>query len=85
MQGMARFALDFQIGSETFQAQLAGKSWGDSLTHDFTQVRNYQVVLGLIAKAKSFTVLNSNGTAIARFKGNGSMKALQSYEACLSR
>ena len=84
MPGASRFALEFEVGSESYKAEFAGKSWGDSYTHDFTDVKNYQLVLGLIAEMRSVTVLNSNGSRLADFSGDGSGAALQAYGACVN-
>lgn len=83
MKGNVRFTLDFQLGNENYQAVLAGRSWGDGYTHDFTDVKHYHAVMGLISEARSFEVRNSNGVAIAQFSGNGSRAAAQSYASCL--
>jgi hypothetical protein len=84
MEGNVRFTIDFKVGSENYQAEFAGRSWGDSYTHDFTDVTNYHAVLGLIAKADAFSVRNSNGSIIAEFTGSGSSAAIRSYATCLS-
>lgn len=84
MQGAARFTLDFDLGKDTYQAEFAGKSWGDSYTYDFTDVKNYEVVLGMISKAKSFSVKNANDAVIVELRGKGSDRAIDAYEGCVA-
>lgn len=85
MEGNVRFFIDFEIKGENYKAEIAGKSWGDSYTHDFTDVKNYELILGLLAMAKTFNVQNSNGTIIGRFSGIGSLEALQTYHSCVTK
>lgn len=84
MEGAARFTLDFDFGKDTYQAELPGKSWGDSYTYDFTDVKNYEAVLGMIAKAKSFALKDANKAALVDFQGKGSGSALDAYQACVA-
>jgi len=84
MEGNVKFSIDFDVKNENYKAEIAGKSWGDSYTHDFTDVKNYELILGLLSTSKSFNVQNSNGSVIGRFSGSGSLEALQAYNACLN-
>lgn len=85
MEGGVRFNLVFEIKNEEYSADFAGRSWGDSYTHDFTDVKIYEVILGMISQSRSVTVTNSNGTLLANFPGRGSFEAVNSYYACVGQ
>lgn len=85
MEGNVRFSINFLVGAESYGADFAGKSWGNSFTHDFQKANSYDAVLGLLASATTFDVQNSNGISLAQFAGTGSREAVQAYNKCLGK
>lgn len=83
MSGNTRFQIVLDVKGENYNAELRGRSWGDSYTHDFTDAKNYEMLLGLIAAAKSFDIKNANSAPVARFDATGARDALLAYLACL--
>lgn len=83
MQGDVRFTFVLDVSGESYEAELRGRSWGDSYTHDFTDVKSYNALLGLLARSGSIQLRNSNSAVIATFSGRGAMEALQTYRKCV--
>ncbi|WP_454288666.1 hypothetical protein [Rhizobium arsenicireducens] len=83
MPGNVGFKIDFNVRGQAYTAELRGRSWGDSYTHDFTDVKNYEALLGLIAQSSSFDVKNSNDVTIAQFSGIGAKDAILAYLECV--
>lgn len=83
MEGNVRFSINFAVGTENYSAELAGRSWGDSYTHDFTDKDNYAALLGLISQAHAIEIKNPNSTTVATFSGSGADKAITSYTSCV--
>lgn len=84
MPGNVGFKIEFDIYGENYSAKLRGRSWGDSYTHDFTDVKNYQALLGMIAQSKSLVIKNSNDAPIAEFDGSGAGDAVRSFIECVN-
>lgn len=83
LEGNVRFSISFLVGMETYEVDFAGKSWGDSYTHDFQQAKSYEAVLDIVAASTTFNIRNSNGTSIAQFAGGGSREAVGAYRSCV--
>jgi hypothetical protein len=83
MQGDVRFTFVLDVSGESYEAELRGRSWGDSYTHDFTDVKSYNALLGLLARSGSIQLRNSNSAVIATFSGHGAMEALDTYRKCV--
>ncbi|HEV7252019.1 MAG TPA: hypothetical protein VGN97_02820 [Mesorhizobium sp.] len=78
-EGGVRFALSFDGG---YTADLQGKSWGDSYTHDFLVQENMLVLLGLLVKHNQVRLVNSNGMQVSEFSLKGSSQALAAFDKC---
>jgi hypothetical protein len=83
MPGAVRFKIAFNTKSGDYNAEFRGQSWGDSYTHDFTDVKNYELVLGILIQSSTFQISNSNGAPLAKFSANGATDALRDYVDCL--
>lgn len=80
-EGNATFTLRFDNG---YNAVLKGKSWGDSLTHDFIDRKQTMAIFELLSVAKSLEILNSNNGVIGSFSLSGSNEALKRLIECFT-